>query len=119
MLPVLQAIGMVFTAISAAGTVKSFVNDFGASNPTAKTKTPTSDFQIIAAAASASSAAPACSAAPANSAALPSSAAPKATESVDPQDQLLKLLVAQLKNHGTLNPLDNVRASSQSIRRHS
>jgi prophage DNA circulation protein len=131
MLPVLQAIGMIFTAISAAGTIKSFVNDFGASNATAKTKTATSDYQTIAAAASASSATPADFAAPSGATALESSAAPvcsaapassaaiKATDSIDPQDQLLQLLMAQLKNHGSLNPLYNAHAASQSQRRYS
>jgi len=95
MLPVLQAIGLGLSAISAVGTVKSLINGSGALNPATKTETSMSDLQSI-------------------TGAVPAGAAgSNATSKADPQDRFLKLLVAQMKNQDPLNPLDNAQVTSQ------
>ena len=95
MLPVLQVIGLGLSAISAVGTIKSFINGSGTSNPATKTGTSMSDLQSITGAAPAGA------------------AASKTTGSADSQDRFLKLLVAQMKNQDPLNPLDNAQVTSQ------
>jgi flagellar basal-body rod modification protein FlgD len=86
---------MGLSAVSAVGTINSLINGSGTSNPVTKAETSMSNFQVI------------------TGAAPTGAAAPKATESVDPQDRFLKLLVAQMKNQDPLNPLDNAQVTSQ------
>ncbi len=96
MLPALQAIGMVFSAISAVSTVKNMISDAKATPATAKEGSAPTTVQ---AAAGQTSAAP--------------SAAPATTGTGEIQDRFLKLLVTQLKNQDPLNPMDNAQLTTQ------
>ncbi len=95
MLPVLAAVGMVFSAINAASAVKSMFSDSGKTAAAPAVENSTKTVQ--------------------GSAAPTSSAVAMATGagSGEIQDRFLKLLVTQLKNQDPLNPMDNAQLTSQ------
>jgi flagellar basal-body rod modification protein FlgD len=100
MLPALQAIGMVFSAINAATTLNKIVSGSGsdatatASNSSTKGKAMNS-IQDTATAAGAGA------------------AAASGSNTAEMSDRFLKLLVTQMKNQDPLNPLDNAQVTSQ------
>ena len=100
MLPALQAIGMVFSAINAATTLNKIVSGSGsdatatASNSSTKGKAMNS-IQDTATATGGGA------------------AASGASSTNEMSDRFLKLLVTQMKNQDPLNPLDNAQVTSQ------
>jgi len=100
MLPALQAIGMVFSAINAATTLNKIVSGSGsdatatATNSSTKGKAMNS-IQDTATAAGAGA------------------AAASGSNTAEMSDRFLKLLVTQMKNQDPLNPLDNAQVTSQ------
>jgi flagellar basal-body rod modification protein FlgD len=99
MLPVLQAIGMVFSAISAVNTVKNMMSD------TSKTAAATTG---AGAGAKQAAASPTGSTGAAGTAGTAGG-----TGAGEIQDRFLKLLVTQLKNQDPLNPMDNAQLTTQ------
>jgi flagellar basal-body rod modification protein FlgD len=102
LLPALQAIGLVFSAINAATTLKKVASGPDATTSAAansSTKgTPMNTLQDTATAAAAGSGA---------------AATAGASSTGDMSDRFLKLLVTQMKNQDPLNPLDNAQVTSQ------
>ncbi|HZM45617.1 MAG TPA: flagellar hook assembly protein FlgD [Burkholderiales bacterium] len=100
MLPALQAIGMVFSAINAATTLNKIVSGSGsdatatATNSSTKGKAMNS-IQDTATATGGGA------------------AASGASSTNEMSDRFLKLLVTQMKNQDPLNPLDNAQVTSQ------
>ena len=107
MLPALQAIGMVFSAISAVNTVKNMISDSKATTATASTPTTAKD-----AAPAAGTTVQQAAASSAGTAAAAGTAA-GTTGTGEIQDRFLKLLVTQLKNQDPLNPMDNAQLTTQ------
>ncbi len=97
MLPARQAIGMVFSAISAVSTVKNMISDAKATPAAAKD----------------GAAAPTVQQAAAGQTSAAAAAAPGTTGTGEIQDRFLKLLVTQLKNQDPLNPMDNAQLTTQ------
>jgi flagellar basal-body rod modification protein FlgD len=101
MLPALQAIGMVFSAINAATTLNKIVSNSGsdATATAANSSTKGTAMNSIQDTATASGAGAAASSG--------------ASSTNEMSDRFLKLLVTQMKNQDPLNPLDNAQVTSQ------
>ena len=100
MLPALQAIGMVFSAINAATTLNKIVSGSGSDATATATNSSTkgnamNSIQDTATAAGSGA------------------AASGASSTNEMSDRFLKLLVTQMKNQDPLNPLDNAQVTSQ------
>jgi len=98
MLPALKAIGMVFSAINAVSTIKTFASGAGEPGAASRTENSMNALQETAGAARAGAVNP---------------AAAGASGTGEIQDRFLKLLVTQMKNQDPLNPLDNAQVTSQ------
>ena len=100
MLPALQAIGMVFSAINAATTLNKIVSGSGsdAAATAANSSTKGTTMNSIQDTATATGG---------------GAAASGASSTNEMSDRFLKLLVTQMKNQDPLNPLDNAQVTSQ------